>query len=195
MPIGHILTCSTPFAASSPSLHGLDDLPMALSVPGMTQPLYSCQCKQHVLSTTWSKRGRNVLLRARSSAAVLKPHLCSFSGFARTFGTSLKIEDLSFGETSSRFDFFKIYFKTLSVHFPILGAVVLSQWQTGELSGKSSTPEDGVKSAFFTIIVVVTGLSAFINASVWTYTCAISSFPAKKKIRNEALGYSELPCK
>lgn len=168
---------------------------MALSVPGMTQPLYSCQCEQHVLKTAWSKRGRNVLLRARLWVAMLKPNLCSYNGFARAFGISLKIEDLSFGGTSSHFFFF--YFKTPSVQFLILGAVVSSPWQTGDL--KSQILQRMGSSQPFSLsyayeIVVVTRLSAFINVSAaWTCTSAITLFPAKEKIRNEALGYSELP--
>lgn len=106
----------------------------------------------------------------------------------------LKIEDLSFGGTSSHFFFF---FKTPSVQFLILGAVVSSPGQTGDL--KSQVLQRMRSSQPFPLphaykIVVVTRLSAFLNVSaVWSYTCAIPLFPAKEKIRNEALGYSELP--
>lgn len=88
-------------------------------------------------------------------------------------------------------------FKTLSGQFLILGAVVSSPWQTGDLKSQILQRMGSVQPfslSYAYKIVVVTRLSAFINVfAAWTWTDAgISSF-AKEKTRNKALGYSELP--
>lgn len=89
----------------------------------------SCQCEQHVLKAAWSKRGGNVLLRARFWVAWLKSSLCSYNGFAQAFSKFLT-EDFFFFETfaSLLFIYSFTYFKVPSACLLLLGAVFSSPW-------------------------------------------------------------------
>lgn len=133
---------------------------------------------------------RNVLLRARFSVAMLKSNLTLRTALHEHWVYPWKLR--TWGASPFFFNF-----KTLSGHFLILGAVVSSPWQTGDLKSQILQRTGSVQPfslSYAYKIVVVTRLSAFINVfAAWTWTGAGTSSFAKEKTRNEALGYSELP--
>lgn len=158
--------------------------------------LCSCQGEQHVLKAAWSKRGGNVLLRARFWVALLKSSLCSCNGFAEAFSRFLTEDFFFFWRPFSHVYSFT-YFKVLSACLLILGAEFSSAWCTGDLKIQIlhrigwSQP---FPLSYAYKIVVVTGLPAFINvSSAWICACAVTLSPAKMTTTNDALGYSQLP--
>lgn len=195
MPLRQILTCMTPFAASSC---------MALTV---CLWLHLCQVWHNPLQLPmWTACPKSsVIQKGRKCSArgqVLSGFLEIQSLLLQWFCTSIQyILDwrFFFGETfvSLLLIYSVTYFKAPGACLLILATVLLSPWWTADLKIQilhRTGWSQPFSLSYAYKIVVVTGLPAFINVSAaWICTCAITLSPAKKRMINDALGYSQLP--